>query len=116
MNDCLFCKISSGQIAANLLYEDDTAVAFPDINPKAPVHILVVPKKHISSFKDCAPEDHPALGHLLWVVSLMAAEKKIDKSGYRVIINSGPDSGQEIDHVHLHLLGGRPLGRMIEQP
>lgn len=113
MDDCLFCKISSGQMGT-LIYEDDKTAAFFDIDPKAPIHILIVPKKHIASLNEAGPEDENILGHLLWVAAFLATEQGISDSGYRVIINTGPDSGQEVFHIHLHLLGGKPLGRMIE--
>lgn len=113
MDNCLFCKIIQGEIDTRLIFEDDMSVAFSDIHPQAPTHVLVVPKKHISMLNDSSKEDTELLGHLLWVVRLMAAEQKIEESGYRVIINNGRNAGQEVDHLHVHLLGGEPLGKMI---
>jgi histidine triad (HIT) family protein len=106
--DCLFCKIASGSIPVERLYEDDRVLAFPDINPQAPTHVLVIPKQHISSHADAAVGDADLLGHLLWAVGEVARAKKLDR-GYRLVINTGPDGGQTVDHLHLHLLGGRPM-------
>lgn len=113
MDNCLFCKIIQGEIDTKLLFDDDISVAFADINPQAPTHVLVVPKKHIPMLNDSSKEDTELLGHLLQVVRIIAAEQKIEESGYRVIINNGRNAGQEVDHLHVHLLGGKPLGKMI---
>lgn len=112
-DDCLFCRIIRREIPAELLYEDELALAFKDINPHAPVHVLVVPKKHIASLDEADDEDAKILGHLNMVVARLAREHEIASSGYRLIINTGPDSGQEVPHLHLHLLGGRRLGPML---
>jgi len=106
--DCLFCKIAAGTIPVKRLHEDDQILAFPDINPQAPTHVLVIPKKHLASHAHATPEDTAMLGHLL------AEAVKIAKSlglanGYRLVINTGPDGGQTVDHLHVHLLGGRPM-------
>jgi histidine triad (HIT) family protein len=101
--NCIFCKIVAGEIPSKKLYEDELTYAFADIDPKAPTHALVVPRKHVSSL-DTA--DEALLGHLLSVVKHLAAELP---QGYRVVINTGPDGGQTVDHLHLHLLGGRPM-------
>lgn len=114
MANCIFCKIINREISSNIIYEDEQAVAFPDIQPKAPTHILIVPKQHIESLNDLTTEHEQLMGHLLWIASLLAAEQEIDESGFRVIINTGPDSGQEVFHLHVHLLGGKPLGKMIQ--
>lgn len=106
--DCLFCKIVSGAIPAARLYEDDTVLAFPDIHPQAPTHILVIPKKHIASHAHAAAGDEEMLGHLMMAVNALAKEKHLD-GGYRLVINTGPDGGQTVDHMHVHLLGGRPM-------
>jgi histidine triad (HIT) family protein len=106
--DCLFCKIASGAISVERLYEDERVLAFPDINPQAPTHVLVIPKQHIASHAEAAAGDTDLLGHLLWAVGEVARAKKLDR-GYRLVINAGPDGGQTVDHLHLHLLGGRPM-------
>jgi histidine triad (HIT) family protein len=109
--DCLFCSIVSGAIPAERLFEDEEAIAFRDINPQAPVHILVVPKKHFKSLAHMEPTaDHAALlGHLLVVIDQIATSQKLEK-GYRTVVNTGHDGGQTVDHLHLHLLGGRAMG------
>lgn len=114
MDDCIFCKIANKKIDANLIYEDELAVAFPDLDPKAPTHILVIPKQHISSLNEVTTEHKKLLGHLLWVLSFVAQEQKVDATGFRTIINTGQDAGQEVFHLHLHLLGGKQLGKMIQ--
>jgi len=106
--DCLFCKIVSGAIPAKRVYEDDHVLAFPDINPQAPEHILVIPKKHIASLAHATPEDAAMLGHLIWAVGEVAREQNL-ANGYRLVINTGPDGGQTVDHLHVHLLGGRHM-------
>jgi len=109
--DCIFCRIAKGEIKSNLIYQDDKAIAFPDINPKAPVHILVVPRKHIESLADVSEADAPLLGHLVTIVSRLAKEQRLAE-GYRMIINCGPHGGQMVPHLHLHLLGGRQMGKL----
>lgn len=105
---CLFCKIIEGSIPSKAEYTDDRCYAFADIDPKAPVHVLIVPREHLTSLA-AAGEEHPALlGHLLWVAAELARTKGLAK-GYRVAINTGPDGGQTVDHLHLHLLGGRAM-------
>ena len=105
---CLFCKIIEGSIPSTAVYRDDKCYAFADIHPQAPVHVLIVPREHLVSLAE-AGEEHPALlGHLLWVGARLAREKGLAK-GYRVAINTGEDGGQTVDHLHLHLLGGRPM-------
>lgn len=106
--DCLFCKIASGTIPVERLYEDDRVLAFPDINPQAPTHVLVIPKRHIASHAEAAAADADLLGHMLWAVGEVARGKKLDR-GYRLVINTGADGGQTVDHLHLHLLGGRAM-------
>jgi histidine triad (HIT) family protein len=105
---CLFCKIIEGSIPSKAEYQDDRCYAFSDINPQAPVHLLIVPREHLVSLAE-AGEEHPALlGHLLWVAASLARNKGLGK-GYRVAINTGADGGQTVDHLHLHLLGGRAM-------
>ena len=106
---CLFCKIRDGAIPAKQVYEDDLALAFRDINPQAPTHILIIPKKHIASLDELAGEDTALVGHLHVVAAKLAAEAGLT-GGYRTLFNTGPDAGQTVFHLHLHLLGGRPLG------
>jgi histidine triad (HIT) family protein len=109
MADNIFAKIIAKQIPAKIVYEDDRALAFRDIGPKAPVHILVVPKKDIARIADATAADEPLLGHLLTVANEVAQREGIDKSGYRLVINNGPDAGESVPHLHVHLLGGRPM-------
>jgi histidine triad (HIT) family protein len=110
MSECIFCRIASKQIPASLVYEDDTCVAFHDIGPKAPVHVLVIPKAHVRDLADAEPGHETLLGHLLLTAAQIARDLGVDESGYRVVINRGPDAGQSVDHLHLHLTGGRPMG------
>ena len=108
--DCLFCKIAAGEIPSNIVYQDDTVVAFRDINPEAPQHILLIPRRHIESMANLTPEDGPMLASIYTTASRLARELGIEKSGYRFLTNVGPDAGQSVFHLHFHLLGGRPLG------
>lgn len=105
---CLFCKIVEGQIPSTPVYQDDLVYAFADIHPQAPVHVLVVPREHISSVDQTGQDKRMLLGHLLWVAGEIARQKGLAK-GYRVVANTGEDGGQTVDHLHLHLLGGRAL-------
>lgn len=107
-SDCLFCKIVNGLLPAQKAYEDDTCVAFADIDPKAPVHLLIVPRRHIKSVAEATAEDKELLGHLLWVGSRLAEKHHLAK-GYRLTINTGDEGGQTVDHLHVHLLGGRAM-------
>jgi len=109
MNNCLFCRISAKKIPANIIYEDSEAVAFEDINPQAPVHVLIIPKKHISTVLEINPEDNALIGHLFRVAAEIAKEKGIEKSGFRLLMNTNSDAGQTVFHIHLHLLGGRQM-------
>lgn len=111
--DCVFCKIIKRELDADIVYEDEKAIAFKDINPAAPVHILIAPHKHIPSLLDLEKEDEALIGHLHSVANEVARAFKLDKKGYRVVINCGPDAGQVVFHLHLHLLGGRPLLQTI---
>lgn len=105
MNDCLFCKIIHGQIPASMIFEDDQVVVFKDIHPKAPVHVLVVPRKHIVSLAEATPEDAPLLSHLLLLLPKLASSLGLPQ-GFRTAIHTGPGGGQEVPHLHVHLLGG----------
>ncbi len=108
MNECLFCKIVAGDIPAKKVYEDEYTFAFEDIQPKAPTHVLVIPKKHIRGLKEAAPEDAELIGRLNLVAARIGRERGIE-DGYRTVLNVGPKSGQSVFHIHLHLLGGREL-------
>lgn len=110
MEDCLFCKICDGSIPSKKVYEDDEILVFWDINPKAPVHVLIIPKKHIDSANDLTREDDALLGRMFEVARNVAKDLGISESGYRIVTNVGKDSGQMVKHIHLHLLGGAPLG------
>ncbi len=107
MFGCVFCQIAAGEKPSRILYEDEQCLAFQDINPKAPVHFLVVPRKHIPSLNDHETEDEAVLGHLLSVASRMAKDKGIDGTGYRTVINTNAEAGQTVFHLHLHVMGGR---------
>src|SRR5665213_59023 len=107
-SDCLFCKIAAGTIPVTRLFENEQLLAFPDINPQAPVHILVIPKQHFSSLAHTTPSDTRLLGHLLTAATEVALQQGLAK-GYRLVINTGPDGGQTVDHLHVHLLGGRHM-------
>jgi histidine triad (HIT) family protein len=106
--DCLFCKIIAGTIPSSKVYEDDQTFAFADINPQAPTHVLVVPRKHIASLDHASADDIHVLGHLHVVAAEIARTKGLAE-GYRTVINTGADAGQTVDHLHVHLLGGRAL-------
>ena len=107
MDDCLFCKISAGDIPADRVFENDRIVAFRDINPQAPVHILIIPKIHISTLNDLLPEHTNLIGELIQVSKDIAKLKGIEKNGFRIGFNCNSDAGQTVYHIHLHLLGGR---------
>jgi len=107
--NCLFCKIVNREIPAAVIYEDEKIMAFKDIKPVAPVHLLIIPKKHISLINHLESEDKELIGELFLVAQKIAKEQGISESGYRVIVNVGKDAGQTIDHLHLHLMGGAKL-------
>lgn len=107
-HDCLFCKIIDGTIPANRVYEDELCIGFPDINPQAPTHLLIIPKQHISSLAKADPEHKPLVGHLMAVATELARGQKLEQ-GFRVVVNTGDHGGQTVHHLHLHLLGGRPM-------
>ena len=104
--DCIFCKIINKEIPSDILYEDDDIIAFRDISPAAPVHILVIPKKHISALTDLTKEDEGLIGKIYTCINEIAKKENIFESGYRVIVNCGKDGCQEVKHLHFHLLGG----------
>ena len=110
VNNCIFCKIASGAIPSEVVYKDDHIVAFKDVNPQAPVHILVVPKEHdLESLNDASGRDAALLGHILYSAAKIANQMGLSEKGFRVVINTGPEAGQSIPHLHAHLLGGRDL-------
>ena len=113
MEDCLFCKIIKGEIPSNKVYEDDEILAFYDINPAAKIHILVIPKKHIESLAHMEKEDEEIVGKIYGVINKIAQEKGFKQSGYRVIVNCGKDAGQEVMHLHFHILDGEKFGDKI---
>ncbi len=110
--DCIFCKIAKGEMKADIIYQDEMAVAFPDINPKAPVHFLIIPRKHIGCVADLAGDEAKLMGHLVLIANKLAQEQGISETGYRLVINCGPHGGQMVAHLHIHLLGGRQMGKL----
>jgi histidine triad (HIT) family protein len=115
MEGCIFCRIAAGQIPTNFLYEDEEIAAFRDINPRAPVHILIIPKKHLASLAQVEEEDTALLGRICLTARRLAESEGIADTGYRLISNCGKDSGQEVAHLHFHLLGGHYLGIFAQE-
>ncbi len=109
MTDCLFCKMVSGEIPPDIVYEDDEVLAFNDINPQAPTHVLIIPKKHIATLNEASDEDTQVLGRLNIVAAQLANKLGFAEDGYRVVMNCNADGGQAVYHIHLHLLGGRSM-------
>lgn len=109
MSDCLFCKIINGDIPATKVFEDDLLIAIEDINPQAPTHLLLIPKKHIPTSLELASEDRQLIGEIFLRANKLAKERKIDQSGFRVVNNCQEGAGQSVFHIHFHLLGGRPM-------
>jgi histidine triad (HIT) family protein len=109
MSKTLFEKIIAREIPATIVYEDDLALAFRDIKPQAPVHVLIIPRKPIPRIAEAGPEDHKVLGHLLLKAAEVAAKLGLKKDGYRLVINNGPDAGEAVPHLHVHILGGRHM-------
>jgi histidine triad (HIT) family protein len=109
MADCLFCSIIEGKIKGDVVYQDDTVLAFRDIRPEAPVHVLIVPRKHIASVSHLEPDDISVVGAIFALAAKLAKELGVAESGYRVVVNNGADAGQSVFHLHYHLLGGRPM-------
>jgi histidine triad (HIT) family protein len=107
--DCLFCKIAAGEIDSEIVHEDDRCVAFRDINPQAPTHILVIPRRHIDGIATAQADDQELLGHLLLTVAEVAEDEGLADDGYRTVINWGRDGGMEVAHLHIHVLGGRAM-------
>ena len=110
MSDCLFCKIIAGDIPADIVYESETAIAFRDINPQAPTHVLVIPRKHIATINDIKPDDEKIVGSLYSAAREIATAEGFADEGYRAVMNCNEAAGQTVFHIHLHLLGGRGLG------
>ncbi len=108
-DDCIFCKIASGEIPSEFVYEDASVVAFRDLNPVAPVHVLIVPKDHKVNLSEYGEGDEALLGHILLTAAKIAKNLGLEENGYRVITNAGPDAGQSVFHTHFHLIGGRKL-------
>lgn len=113
MTDCIFCKIVAKEIPSQIVYEDDGILAFKDINPIAPVHVLVIPKKHILNINDITEQDVQLIGKIFVVIKELAAEMGVSNTGFRIVANSGSDARQEVDHLHFHLIGGKELGNKI---
>jgi histidine triad (HIT) family protein len=109
MPDCLFCKIAAGQIPAKLIHQDDDTVAFMDINPQAPTHLLVIPRRHIATLNDLTPADDALVGKVYRTAAKLAAERGIAADGWRAVVNTNAGAGQTVFHVHVHVLGGRAL-------
>ena len=109
MTDCLFCKIINRDIPASIVYEDERVLAFNDINPQGPTHVLVVPKEHIASLNDLTPEHDSIVGELVRRAAAIAKDRRISAGGFRTVFNTNRDAGQTVFHIHLHLIGGRPL-------
>ena len=111
--DCIFCQIVDGKIPGEIMYQDEEVIAFRDINPQAPTHLLIIPKRHILSLAHLSDADTPLIGHMTKVANQLAKEEGIFESGYRLVINCGEQGGQLVPHLHMHLLGGRSLsGKM----
>jgi histidine triad (HIT) family protein len=113
--ETIFSKIAAGEIPADIVYQDEVVTAFRDIDPLAPTHVLIVPNLVIPAMTDVTPEDEPVLGRLLAAATRLAEDEGLSEDGYRLIVNCGPHGGQEVPHLHLHLLGGRPLGPMLSE-
>ncbi|KAJ53858.1 histidine triad (HIT) family protein [Clostridium tetanomorphum] len=109
MGNCIFCKIIKGEIPSEKIYEDDLILSFKDINPEAPMHVLIIPKKHISSLNELKEEDSKIISHIFIVAKEIAKKLGIDEKGYRIVTNCGEDGGQTVEHIHFHMLGGRLL-------
>ena len=109
MADCLFCKVIEGEIPSTPVFENENLFAFEDINPQAPTHLLILPKKHLSTLLDVQEEDHALIGSITSAANELARERGLDQSGFRLVVNCGAGAGQSVFHIHFHLLGGRPL-------
>jgi histidine triad (HIT) family protein len=110
VDDCLFCKIVGGTIPADVVYRDEQVTAFRDIQPQAPVHVLVVPNQHLTSVNELEEEHHTTIGHLMRTTKVVARDLGIGETGFRLVVNMGPDAMMTVPHLHVHILGGRKLG------
>ncbi len=109
MPECIFCRINSRKLQATILYEDETILAFEDVNPQAPVHVLIIPKRHIPTTLELTKSDNELIGHLIQTANKIAIAKGIAGRGFRLVMNTNPEAGQSVYHVHLHLIGGRSM-------
>ena len=107
--DCIFCQIVAGEVPSQTLYQDEEIIAFRDIKPLAPTHVLIIPKKHIPSLVHLTEADSPVMGHMVNIANQLAKKEGVSQNGYRLVINCGDDAGQIVPHIHMHLLGGRRL-------
>ena len=110
MTDCIFCKIADGEIETDFVYEDDQVVAFRDLNPQAPTHVLVIPREHIATTNDLTAQNADIVGRMTLAAKQIAEQDGIAERGYRTVLNCNPEAGQSVFHIHLHVLGGRPMG------
>jgi histidine triad (HIT) family protein len=110
MSDCVFCSIAGGSIPAEIVFEGENVIAFRDINPAAPVHVVIIPKAHVNPMEDLSEDEYSLIPEIYMAARAIAAAEGIDSTGYRIITNHGPDSGQEVEHLHFHVLGGKRLG------
>jgi histidine triad (HIT) family protein len=108
-SSCIFCRIAEYDLAATIVHDDDAVIAFRDLHPKAPVHVLIIPKQHIASVNDVIPENDAVIGRLFVAARAIAEAEGVAKKGYRLVMNTGADAGQTVGHIHLHLLAGRPM-------
>ena len=110
MADCIFCKIAGHDIPSDVVYEDDSVIAFRDLNPQAPIHVLIIPKKHIDGVNALAPSDKDVVAHIfVEIAPKLAKQLNVSESGFRLVVNTGKDGGQTVEHLHVHLLGGRDM-------
>jgi len=111
--DCIFCQIVAGKIPSEILYQDEKVIAFRDVNPQAPIHLLIIPKKHIASLAHLTEAESSLMGHIISIANELAIREGVSESGYRLVINCGKEGGQAVPHLHLHLLGGRGLSSTL---
>lgn len=111
--DCIFCNIVAGKIPSDIIYQDEEVIAFRDINPQSPVHLLVIPRKHFTSLTDLTEEEKPLMGHMITIANQLAKDEGIADTGYRLVINCGRQGGQLVPHLHLHVMGGRQLSGQL---
>ena len=110
--DCIFCRIGGGEVPSDILYRDDSCFVIRDISPKAPVHLLIIPTQHFTYLSNLTPAFSPVLGSMFAAAQLMAKQEDVDTTGYRLVVNQGENAGQQVPHLHVHLLAGKTLGRM----